>query len=194
MATKEELLRVPAFADLPEDQIEWFLAHSEELLIKAGETYIEQGAPADAMFVLLEGQLHVRGELGGQNVVFTFDPGDVGGRLPFSRMKIFTFTGRAAVESRVLRFPATQFPELVHQMPELASRLVGVMSDRIRESTRIEQQQERLASLGKLSAGLAHELNNPASAARRATSQLPQVGISVVSQHVINVFFQVTQC
>src|SRR5580704_13842833 len=172
MATKEELLRVPAFADLPEDQIEWFLAHSEELLIKAGETYIEQGAPADAMFVLLEGQLHVRGELGGQNVVFTFDPGDVGGRLPFSRMKIFTFTGRAAVESRVLRFPATQFPELVHQMPELASRLVGVMSDRIRESTRIEQQQERLASLGKLSAGLAHELNNPASAARRATSQL----------------------
>jgi signal transduction histidine kinase len=57
-------------------------------------------------------------------------------------------------------------------MPELASRLVGVMSDRIREATRIEQQQDRLASLGKLSAGLAHELNNPASAAKRATSQL----------------------
>ena len=57
-------------------------------------------------------------------------------------------------------------------MPELASRLVGLMSDRIRESTRIEQQQDRLASLGKLSAGLAHELNNPASAAKRATSQL----------------------
>ena len=172
MATKEELLRVPAFADLPEDQIEWFLTHSEELLIKAGEAYIEEGAPADAMFVLLEGQLHARGNLGGQNVVFTFDPGDVGGRLPFSRMKIFTFTGRAALDSRVLRFPATQFHELVQQMPELASRLVGLMSDRIRESTRIEQQQERLASLGKLSAGLAHELNNPASAARRATSQL----------------------
>ena len=172
MATKEELLRVPAFAELPEDQIEWFLTHSEELLIKAGDAYIEQGAPADAMFVLLEGQLHARGNLGGQNVVFTFDPGDVGGRLPFSRMKIFTFTGRAALDSRVLRFPATQFHELVQHMPELASRLVGLMSDRIRESTRIEQQQERLASLGKLSAGLAHELNNPASAARRATSQL----------------------
>jgi signal transduction histidine kinase len=172
MATKEELLRVPAFADLPEDQIEWFLAHSQELLIKPGDVYIQEGAPADAMFVLLEGQLHVRGNLGGQNVVFTFEPGDVGGRLPFSRMKIFTFTGRAAVESRALRFSADQFPELVQQMPELASRLVGLMSDRIRESTRIEQQQERLASLGKLSAGLAHELNNPASAARRATSQL----------------------
>ncbi len=172
MATKQELLSVPAFADLPEDQIEWFLAHSEELSIKPGEAYIEQGAPADAMFVLLEGQLHVRGDLGGQSVVFTFDPGDVGGRLPFSRMKIFTFTGRATVQSRVLRFSAAQFPELVQNMPELAGRLVGLMSDRIRETTRMEQQQERLASLGKLSAGLAHELNNPASAARRATSQL----------------------
>jgi signal transduction histidine kinase len=57
-------------------------------------------------------------------------------------------------------------------MPELASRLVGLMSDRIREATRIEQQRDRLAALGKLSAGLAHELNNPASAAKRAASQL----------------------
>jgi signal transduction histidine kinase len=60
-------------------------------------------------------------------------------------------------------------------MPELATRLVGLMSDRIRETTRIEQQRDRLASLGKLSAGLAHELNNPASAAKRATSQLRDI-------------------
>ena len=57
-------------------------------------------------------------------------------------------------------------------MPDLTQRLVGLMSDRIREATRVEQQRDRLAGLGKLSAGLAHELNNPASAAKRATSQL----------------------
>jgi signal transduction histidine kinase len=74
-----------------------------------------------------------------------------------------------------LRFPAAQFPQLVQKMPELATRLVGLMSDRIRETTRVEQQRDRLASLGKLSAGLAHELNNPASAAKRATSQLRQI-------------------
>ena len=172
MATKSELLQVPAFAELPEDQIEWFLNHSEEIHVHPGDAYIVQGAPADAMFVLLQGQVHARGELGGQSIVFTFEAGEVGGRLPFSRMKQFTFSARAATETRVLRFPAAQFPELVQHMPELASRLVGVMSDRIREATRIEQQQDRLASLGKLSAGLAHELNNPASAAKRATSQL----------------------
>jgi signal transduction histidine kinase len=172
MADKSELLKVPAFAELPEDQIEWFLSQAEELNVKSGDIIIQQGAPADAMFVLLEGQMHARGELGGQSIVFTFVPGEVGGRLPFSRMRQFTFSGRAAVQSRVLRFPADRFPELVQKMPELASRLVGLMSDRIREATRIEQQQDRLASLGKLSAGLAHELNNPASAAKRATSQL----------------------
>ena len=172
MATREELLKVPAFAELPVEQVDWFLQHAQEMRVQTGEVFFEQNSPADVMFVLLEGELHVRGQLGGQPVVFTYEPGDVGGRLPFSRMKQFTFSGRATVDSRVLRFPASEFPELVHHMPELAARLVGVMADRIRESTRIEQQQERLASLGKLSAGLAHELNNPASAASRATSQL----------------------
>ena len=66
---------------------------------------------------------------------------------------------------RILKFPSAKFPEMIQKMPELTQRLVGVMSDRIREVTRLEQQRDRLAALGKLSAGLAHELNNPASAA-----------------------------
>src|SRR6202042_3853938 len=78
-------------------------------------------------------------------------------------------------DARVLRFPSSLFPDLVQRMPELTQRLVGMMSDRIRETTRMEQQRDRLVSLGKLSAGLAHELNNPASAATRATSQLRDV-------------------
>jgi signal transduction histidine kinase len=90
-------------------------------------------------------------------------------------MKQATVTGRALTDGRILRFPVAQFPELIQKMPELTKRLVGLMSDRIREVTRMEQQRDRLASLGKLSAGLAHELNNPASAAKRATSQLRDV-------------------
>jgi len=172
MVDNSELLSVPVFADLPADQISWFISQSQELNLKAGETYSRQGDPANAMFVILEGQLQGRGELGGETVSFDLGPGDVTGVLPFSRMKEFTVGGRAETESRALRFPAALFPELVQRMPELTKRLVGLMSDRIRETTRIEQQQDRLAALGKLSAGLAHELNNPASAAKRATSQL----------------------
>src|SRR5437867_3901336 len=127
------------------------------------------------MFVILEGQLQLRGELGGETVVLTSNPGDVTGVLPFSRMKQFPLDARASTDAKILRFPSSLFPELVQRMPELTQRLVGLMSDRIRETTRIEQQKDRLAGLGKLSAGLAHELNNPASAAKRATGQLREV-------------------
>jgi signal transduction histidine kinase len=175
MIAKSELLRVPAFADLPDDQITWFLSQSQEMHLKADETYVRQGDPADAMFVILEGQFQWRGEFGGETVVLSGKPGDVTGVLPFSRMKQFTVSGRAMTDGRVLKFPTSLFSELVQKMPELTTRLVGLMSDRIREATRLEQQRDRLASLGKLSAGLAHELNNPASAAKRATSQLRDI-------------------
>jgi signal transduction histidine kinase len=175
MADKSELLRVPPFVDLPDDQLEWFLSQSEELNYKAGDTYLRQGTPADSMFVILDGQLEVHGDMGGDAISFSLKAGDVTGALPFSRMTHFKVNGRSVTDSRVLRFPSALFPELVQKMPELAKRLVGLMADRIRETTRIEQQRDRLAALGKLSAGLAHELNNPASAAKRATSQLREL-------------------
>src|SRR6202023_3231993 len=175
MVDKTELRRVTEFADLPDDQLDWFLSKSQEMHLKAGEMYSRQGDPADSMFVILVGHLQGRGELNGETVVFDLEPGDVTGVLPFSRMKQFTVSQRAETDSRALRFPTALFPDLVQKMPELTKRLVGLMSDRIREVTRLEQQRDRLASLGKLSAGLAHELNNPASAAKRATSQLRHI-------------------
>src|ERR1700680_707140 len=140
MVENSELLSVPAFADLPDDQIAWFISQSEEMRLKAGDTYFREGDPADAMFVILEGQLQARGELGGETVVISIKPGDVTGVLPFSRMKQFTVGVRAVTDARVLRFPVSLFPNLIQTMPELTQRLVGVMSDRIRETTRMEQQ------------------------------------------------------
>jgi signal transduction histidine kinase len=173
MADKSELRGVLVFADLPDDQLDWFLDNSQELCVTGGGVYIHKGDLADRMFVILEGQFEWRGDLG--EVVLSVKAGDVTGLLPFSRMKRFNENFRALVDGRVLRFPASLFPELVQKMPELTRRLVGFMSDRVREITRVEQQRDRLASLGKLSAGLAHELNNPASAAKRASSQLGDV-------------------
>src|SRR5271168_4053897 len=111
MIEKSELLNVPIFADLPDDQIAWFLSQATEMNLKAGEVYSRQGDPADAMFVILEGQLQGRGELGGETIVFDLKPGDVTGILPFSRMKQFTVGGRAVTDSRALRFSASLFPD-----------------------------------------------------------------------------------
>src|SRR5579862_999575 len=170
-----ELQRVPAFADLPQEQIEWFLSQAQSLRFNAGDILMTAGDPADSMIVLLEGQIQARGEFAGETMIITIEPGQVTGKLPFSRMKVFTFGTRALTECRLLRFPESKFHDLTLKMPELTERLVGMMTDRVRETTRREQQRDRLAALGKLSAGLAHELNNPASAASRAASQLRSI-------------------
>src|ERR1700730_7554409 len=179
MVDTSDLLAVPELVQRLNDQIAWFITQAEELHFKSGDTYFRQGDPADAMFVIMEGQLQGRGEIGGETIMFSMKPGDVTGVLPFSRMKQFTVGARALTDATVLRFPSSLFPDLVQKMPELAQRLVGLMSDRIRETTRIEQQRDRLASLGTLSAGLAHELNNPASAAKRAAGQLRDILIKI---------------
>lgn len=172
MLDKSELKRIPTFEGLPDDQLDWFISQCEEISLKAGDTFLQQGSPAEWMLVVLEGQMQLRGALGGEAIVMPIEPGTITGLLPFSRMKVVLMAGRAVTDGRILKFPSSKFPDLVQRMWELAQRLVGQMSDRIRETTRYEQQIDRLASLGKLSAGLAHELNNPASAAKRATSLL----------------------
>jgi signal transduction histidine kinase len=172
MVSSLELRRITAFSKLPDDQLSWFLSHAQEVSVQAGEAFVRQGEPADWMVIFLDGLFQWRGEFGGDSVSLPAQAGEVSGVFPFSRMKQFTVTGRALTDGRLLKFPAALFPELVQKMPELTATLVAMMSDRIREGTRIEQQRDRLVSLGKLSAGLAHELNNPASAAKRATSQL----------------------
>src|SRR5579862_3519658 len=112
MTVAEELLTVPAFKGLPDDQIAWFISQAQDQRFRAGEVLMSGGEPADSMFVLLEGQLQVRGEFGGETIILTIEPGQVTGRLPFSRMKTFTFGARALTDAHLLRFPEPKFHEL----------------------------------------------------------------------------------
>ena len=168
-----KLRAIAPFADQPQADLEWFVAQSEERRVNVGEITVKEDTPADIMFVMFEGEMRARRENGPQDgPVFTAQAGDVTGVLPFSRMKTFSVTGRAVLPIHSLAFPTTKFPELFQRMPELSQRLVGLLTDRVRYITREEQQREKLAALGKLSAGLAHELNNPSAAARRSAASL----------------------
>ena len=142
--------------------------------LSPGDVLLREGDPADALFVLLEGEIRGRGE-NGDGMVARLSwrgAGQVIGLLPFSRMTHFPLTARATAPTRLLRLRKDHFQEMLQRIPELLPRLIGVMADRIREYSRAEQQRDKLSALGKLSAGLAHELNNPASAARRAAEGL----------------------
>src|SRR6185503_33831 len=169
MSLLEELQRIETFADLPQEQLAWLAQQGNLICLEPNQVLIRAGDPADKMFVLLEGELQFRRDGG---FVGTVRAGDVTGMLPFSRMTHITVTGQAVTRARVAWFSTRIFPEMLQRMPALAGRLVAMLTDRVRTATRFDEQRERLMSLGKLSAGLAHELNNPAAAARRAAAAL----------------------
>ncbi|MGO9339254.1 MAG: sensor histidine kinase [Terracidiphilus sp.] len=154
-----------------EDRL-WLARHGQEVMAKAGDVLYEEGAPAEHMVFILKGEMHVRRQHGGPMALFIGRSGQITGILPFSRMKAFGGQGFAATDVWGLLIHKTQFPAMLQAIPSMTQRVVSTLLDRVREVTRIEQQAEKLTALGKLAGNLAHELNNPASAAQRAASGL----------------------
>ncbi|MBV8706655.1 MAG: cyclic nucleotide-binding domain-containing protein, partial [Acidobacteriaceae bacterium] len=174
----DELKSISTFADIPAEGLEWLASHMEVTDFEAGQIIIHQGEPAEHLTVILRGELRGEREDGR---VYIARAGQVTGLLPFSRLTHFPLTSRATISTRVARLHKQHFDEMLHQLPVLQGRLVNVLADRIRETTAADQQREKLMALGRLSAGLAHELNNPASAARRAADNLRKALASVRS-------------
>jgi signal transduction histidine kinase len=169
-ATVEQLRKVEVFEGFSDEQLEWFLEHGEYREFKSGEVVGKQGDSSDYMFIILDGMLEFRQ---GDNL-FRNEAGKVTGMLPFSRLTKFAGTGTANGDLKMLRVHKRDFMDMLQTMPDLGQRLVAIMTDRVREFSKLELRQEKLMSLGKLSAGLAHELNNPAAATQRSASQLTE--------------------
>ncbi|OON71048.1 sensor histidine kinase [Hymenobacter sp. CRA2] len=171
--TAEDLTVVPALQGLPDDVLTWLLTHGEPREAPAGTELFHPGEEANHLIVLLRGSLQLWREQNGHREPFLrFEAPMVTGVLPYSRLRQTSAVGVVVADASLLLLHRDLFPELERISPELVQRLVGLMSDRVREEARTQERDDKLRALGKLSAGLAHELNNPAAAISRSAAEL----------------------
>ena len=175
--TTAELKTVIALQDLPETHLQWIIDHGDYREYEDGDIASKTGEPIDHMWFLVQGKGNFYLDIGGRLVHFyTFEnnnkTGGVGGLLPYSRMKVAPGSTFIVGKGRILLLHKKYFKELEELNPVLIQRLIGYMTERARTFATLQLQQEKVNELGKLSAGIAHELNNPASAITRISSEL----------------------
>lgn len=171
MSHLQTLQSFPNFADVPAEQLQWLAERLEERHITEPTTLINAGASIDYLTILVKGRVRIDGGAADDILVYEA-PGSISGVLPYSRLKTATFPIVAEAETTLLQLHRDHLREMAQTCYELTEVMVRQMTDRVRDFTRQIQQEEKMASLGRLSAGLAHELNNPVAAVVRSADAL----------------------
>ncbi len=161
------------FPTLSDEQLDCLRPFSREIHSEPGDTLFAEGTPADKFFVVLDGELKVtRNVNGGEVVLAVHHPGQFTGEISLLSGGDCIATGRAIKPTRLLEMTAPDLRKVLIACPWMSEIIITAMANRRPEADMLAQQREKLAALGMMAAGLAHELNNPAAAAQRAAEQL----------------------
>ena len=175
--TIHELKKVIALSDLPDEHLQWLLDHSETEEYEEGSVIMKTGEIPEYMVFIVEGKLSFYMNNNGtlvHYIDFANDEstGGATGLLPYSRMKVSPGYSIANGKLRSIRLHKKHFAALEQLNPDLIQRLIGYMTERARSFATTQLQHEKVNALGKLAAGIAHELNNPAAAINRISAEL----------------------
>jgi len=168
----ERLREYKTFQAIPQEEVAWLVAHGTVRQYAEG-VILAKGMRVDAMFIILDGHVGVFADRAtGRRKISDWRPGDVSGLLPYSRLVISQVESLALEPTTVLEIHRNDLPDMIVRCQQLTAMLVHGMVDRSRDYTSFGLHDEKMVSLGKLSAGLAHELNNPVSAIARNAALL----------------------
>jgi signal transduction histidine kinase len=168
-----QLAKHRALGHAPPNEHAWLVKHALRFAYEPGDIVNRKGEQVQHMIVVLSGHIVIRADRGaGSHKIFEWKTGDVGGAMPYSRGASPPQDACAEEHTEVLKIDRELFGELTRECPTVTAALVHAMLDRARQFTSGDLRDEKLLSLGKLAAGLAHELNNPASAVMRSSKLL----------------------
>lgn len=171
----DALQATPIFAEVPPELLGRLAAQAEPLSLHAGDFLIVEGDQADDMFVVVSGELEVTKRSGTSEIPLArVGPGAIQGELAALERGKRMASVRAATDAEVLRIPYAAVRDLLSGGPDAALGIIRTVIGRLRGMEATLRQREKLAGLGTLAAGLAHELNNPAAAIRRSVDALDQ--------------------
>ena len=157
----------------PSEELAWLATHGVVRHLDAGDVLTAKGATVEGLFVILTGHLAISVDRGaGRHKVMEWRSGDVTGLLPYSRLVSPPGDNVALEPSMILALPRDLLTAMIHNCHQITSILVHKMVDRAKLFTSSDMHDEKMVSLGKLSAGLAHELNNPTAAIERSAALL----------------------
>ncbi|MFW5942065.1 MAG: ATP-binding protein [Chloroflexota bacterium] len=170
----EAIGNLPFFFGLSEEQVSSFMELGQKVSLQKDEVLFSEGDAARGLYIVLSGELTISKEISGRHTVLArVQPGAFVGEISLLTGRPHTATVFAETDSRLLFLKADLFEETLNASP--VTRLIfGTMAERLRANEAMIQQHEKLSALGKLAAGLAHELNNPSAANLRAARQLPE--------------------
>ncbi|HEX8548758.1 MAG TPA: ATP-binding protein [Cytophagaceae bacterium] len=167
------LLSIDSLRIVPHEQLQWLIDKSNHYTLEESAYLFKENEKVRGTHIIISGQIKIFSlHSSGIREISLVEPKDITGYLPYSRGLVAMAFGQALVKSQVMTFPIELMNDLIHNHFELTQALVHIMTNRVRDFTALQQQNEKMMALGKLSAGLAHELNNPASAIVRGSASL----------------------